>query len=534
MRFYPHLATAIRAARATQTVDGCVVKAFMNGDFLSPCVVTSLDGGEAMLKGLNMVGFDYACLGNHEFDLGSQALGEKLKGAAPSIINSNVTTEDVSYLPRFATFLVGERTVAVGGFLTEDPSIYSPSRAPSIQPINEAIPLVWDSIKKSTGSTPDLFLPMTHQVTPEDKKTGKMIGTHDELKCRTPVLLAGHDHEVYIDEAGPTTVLKVGMDAVNIGVCDIWWTADGTLRRRFALLAAEDYPPEPNVEAFVRKTDDFVSSVMGTPIANLPTAMSSKNVRFEASDLATFLLSLLKQGLKRDGVELVLLTGGAIRAGKDYHSGDFVLGDLYNELAFDTSQAIVRLPGRIIAESILNSRSAEKPNPGFLHCDGDATIGADHKLTHVDGKPFCASKMYTVSIYQFLLCGLNNIEPLHSYAKENLVVPDLESCPQAKNVVIEHCMKQAWRDLLGVSGLCAQDQTDSSTSRDPLKEGLRKAFAKLDANGDGVIDADELRRHIKSTTGATPSAALLSRMMDTLDVNKDGRLDVAEFIALAS
>ena len=42
----------------------------LNGDFLSPCVMTALDGGHTMTEAVSRSLVDYVCLGNHEFDLG--------------------------------------------------------------------------------------------------------------------------------------------------------------------------------------------------------------------------------------------------------------------------------------------------------------------------------------------------------------------------------------------------------------------------------------------------------------------------------
>ena len=50
----------------------------------------------------------------------------------------------------------------------------------------------------------------------------------------------------------------------------------------------------------------------------------------------------------------------------------------------------MKLPGRIIAESVANSRGAPKPAPIFLHLDADAKVVVDaegrHRLTHINGK----------------------------------------------------------------------------------------------------------------------------------------------------
>ena len=60
---YPRVATAIQACKRTAPHMNAKVVSHMNGDFLAPCVLTSLDGGNAMVEALNQVGFEYACLG---------------------------------------------------------------------------------------------------------------------------------------------------------------------------------------------------------------------------------------------------------------------------------------------------------------------------------------------------------------------------------------------------------------------------------------------------------------------------------------
>lgn len=51
-----------------------VVTSHMNGDFVSPSSITSMDGGTTLMEGLNVACIDYCCLGNHEFDIGFKRL----------------------------------------------------------------------------------------------------------------------------------------------------------------------------------------------------------------------------------------------------------------------------------------------------------------------------------------------------------------------------------------------------------------------------------------------------------------------------
>jgi 2',3'-cyclic-nucleotide 2'-phosphodiesterase (5'-nucleotidase family) len=440
---YPRVATAIQACKNTASSVGCKVVSHMNGDFLAPCIITALDGGTAMMEALNVVGFDYACLGNHELDLGFPVLSEHLKTFKGKLINSNVKNPEMAIFPKYDTYKVGDKTVVVGGWLTDRKSIFPPHAIPDIDLINESIFDVWEQAKKDLGCVPDLFLPMTHQLTPEDKETGNVISKNKELKTRTPIILAAHDHEVYIDEAGASTIVKVGMDCEQIGIVDIWWSEDGKVHSSITMRPAEEWPADPVVSAFVAKQEQFIHGKMDNVIHQIPGPMSSKNVRFGESDMATFLMDMIKTSSRTAGpgetpVEIVMLQGGAVRAGKEYEAGPFTVGGLFQELAFDCHQAVVKIPGNIISESVKSSRTTPKPAPNFLHLDSGCKVNDAHEVTHIDGKPIEMGRMYTVSVYQFLLSGLNIIQPLLGWAEKNLDVPDCELCMPVKDLILKH------------------------------------------------------------------------------------------------
>ena len=60
------------------------------GDFLSPSLLSSLDSGRAAVSVMNKVPVDYVCLGNHEFDHGTAALGARLAELNSVCLNTNV------------------------------------------------------------------------------------------------------------------------------------------------------------------------------------------------------------------------------------------------------------------------------------------------------------------------------------------------------------------------------------------------------------------------------------------------------------
>lgn len=196
---YPRVATAVAAARASVAVHpgGGVALACLNGDFLSPCTVTALDGGKAMADALNYALIDYACLGNKEFDLPLPSLVRSLaRFTHGKVLNSNVLDQELAALPRFDCVRVGERTAVLAGLLTPDRTKYRPTGYPHAMPMAEACNEVWREAKAALGASGDLFLPMTHQPIKDDCALAVCLAEHPELGVRTPILLGGHDHEV--------------------------------------------------------------------------------------------------------------------------------------------------------------------------------------------------------------------------------------------------------------------------------------------------------------------------------------------------
>jgi len=370
-------------------------------------------------------------------------------------------------------------------------------------------------------------LPMTHQLIHEDKAFCVALAKNEELERRTPIVLAGHEHDQFIDEAGKSTVVKVGQDAERIAVCDIWWDASGTMNSRVTVLPITEFEPEPTALAFVEEQQAFITKMMSSPIASTEAEMSSKKVRFEESGVASFLLAYVRRALKKDGVELAMVQGGFIRAKRDYKAGPFLMGDLFGEFAFEGPQAVIPLKGSIIQESTFNTRSAPKPAPNFLHFDSGVVVTPEHQIISVGGVPFDPEKIYTVAIYQFLLTGLNVIEPLMSYVNEHVKVPDTESCRPVKDVVLEVCMKDEWRRLIGFEGF--DEDGDGQVTADELRAGLTKTMSKLDANGDGLISKEELTDYVHKMEG---NVALVEQLIQSVDADGDGYVSLSELEAL--
>ena len=62
---------------------------------------------------------------------------------------------------------------------------------------------------------------------------------------------------------------------------------------------------------------------------------------------------------------------------------------------------------------------------------------------------------------------------------------------------------------------------------------LKKAFAVMDSNGDGVVTRDELKNLLKGL-GEDVTDDIVDEMIKIADANNDGKIQLEEFVKAAS
>ncbi|AFY58913.1 5'-nucleotidase/2',3'-cyclic phosphodiesterase-like hydrolase [Rivularia sp. PCC 7116] len=527
---YPFVQTIIQSLK--QTSEDSIVVSCLNGDFLSPCLLTSLDGGKAMLDVLKVMDIDYVCFGNHEFDVNIDLLQKRLKNCSTKFLNGNIINLPIvdafgNPLAKYDIIEVGENKVAFAGFCTDNIDIFRPGTNLQIQPVFDALKEIWHECKNQA----DILIPLTHQNIVADRTLIEQIEQYDDLKGKIPVILGGHEHEVYIEEIAGSRIVKSGQDANNIIVVDIWWSIDGKVNSANYLLPASHVKPEPNVQRFVENKNNFLAKLLDVELFKVQETMSSARTRFQPEKVASILCSYIKKSLENN-VDIVILQGGAIRGSRKYKKGtSFTYGDLLQELPFDTEIAVIQIPGEVLQDAIKLTRSTpESEAPRFLHADFDTVIEdyPSSQIVSINHTPFNPHTLYKVGIYQYLLTGLNDINPLLDYINADGKVPSLEQCIPAKNLIVEACMKDNWRNLINVQEL---KNNNGEFSQTELEQGIKKVFDFLDCNGDGYISPFELRRALIQKTG-NPNNCLIDMMFQSIDINDDGMISMEELISL--
>ena len=79
------------------------------GDYFSGPYLSTLTEGEAVIKSMNYLGIDAACIGNHEFDHGWDNMLEQIKEADFPILNGNIFYEGTDKLVWDNPYIILER-----------------------------------------------------------------------------------------------------------------------------------------------------------------------------------------------------------------------------------------------------------------------------------------------------------------------------------------------------------------------------------------------------------------------------------------
>ena len=102
---FANLATLVKQEKASNP-NNILIDA---GDYFSGPYISTLTKGEAVIKSMNFLGIDAACIGNHEFDHGWDNMLEQIKKANFPILNGNLFFEGTDDLVWDNPYLILER-----------------------------------------------------------------------------------------------------------------------------------------------------------------------------------------------------------------------------------------------------------------------------------------------------------------------------------------------------------------------------------------------------------------------------------------
>ena len=538
----------------------------LGGDFFSPSILSSLDQGHAMVTCLSELGVDYACLGNHEADVGEEAFVKNVDKFHPgTIINSNfpVMPLSPSKMPKSVKLNVtssdstNTKRIALLGLLETSPNLYLPgafcdSAVENAIPIPQCLKQLKRELLTEKGDnneeaeaqfddSVDLVVPITHQEVQADTKLAQEFGCPQQM----PIILGGHEHEPHDiptfdiekeeeDEEKNDVrcrVLKAGIDAEKAIVIDLIWRSRDTIhhskkatrpeiQHMFVDIATlSDSYIDQNLQALVDEFQEPLQRLDKKVLKMIEKRedfehLSSIGVRKQQTTVGSLICTALRKALKAD---VAVLPGGCIRGNRDYTKEKRrykTFKDLLIELPYDTETVLMPLPGHVLEAAIDYSRNEGRKirSGGFLQCCNKIEAiqnpnNGEWKLIRIRGDDFNPNKMYNVALCHNVLTGMDDIKPLVEYAKSlnPSQIPHIDAARPAKELVLQVYHREIWLSL--------------------------GSFDEIDVDGTNCISFDNLKNALACKLEVDPTDEMVQDSIRAFDCTNNGVVTRQEYEA---
>ena len=484
----PKLRTLVDSVKAQR--EGRVITT-LAGDFLSPSVLSSLDRGRGMVQVLNTVGIEFACLGNHEADVGLKALRKRLSEFDAQLINSNVPGA-VDGAPATAVVeLPGGKRVGLLGLLTSEPGVFRKDVFRGLE-IADVLSTAKTLSAELRADGVAAVVALTHQSIDADLELSR-AGCVD-------LVVGGHEHEPFL-EGEACRVVKTGQDAVRAAVIDLD-VSGAIVVTSIKFEVVTRLAPHAGAAAAAAEQKAFLTSLDNEKILSSDEVLSSERTRFQQTTVGRLLCSAVRDWF---GCDAAMINGGTIKGGTTYATPALSLLDLRRELPFPTKMVVVDLPGSVLRDAIAHSRKGEPDDErrAFLQVCDAVDVDDRDRVVAVNGEPLDMEKLYHVALPRNLCKGLFNIKPLVTWAEATDLPAEDDFVPAMNCVLLRHSYA-LWRRL--------------------------GEFDDIDTNHDGVITVDEVRDAItRRRGGVEPPKILLDNVMEALDADHSGTINRDEF-----
>ncbi len=384
-----------------------------DGDMLSPSILSGFDKGQNTIDLTNLVPFDLAVPGNHEFDFGPENFFEKLKGSKYPWAAINITNAD------------GTAPDGLGGVMVKD-----------VGGVKVALIPVAQDTSPTVSSTGDLkFLPTvdTGVAAAEQARTDGadiVVGVvqtdmaNDRALIASgafDVILSGDDHSYGTSYDGRTAYVETSIDGRFLSPLDltveIGATDDGTRTidwvPMFRFIDTAAVTPDPESQALVDQFQAKLDAELNVEIGTTEVAMDSRRNVIRGEELA--MGNLIADAIRAaTGADIGFANGGGIRADRTYDPGTVLTRkDILTELPFGNKTVLTELPGSQILAALENGVSQHEKGAGrFLQVSGvsyafDPTAPAGSRVSEVmvGGAPLDAGKVYRLATNDFILGG---------------------------------------------------------------------------------------------------------------------------------
>jgi 2',3'-cyclic-nucleotide 2'-phosphodiesterase (5'-nucleotidase family) len=532
----------------------CVL--LLQGDFLSPYLLSSVDRGQGMMNALNKIPMDYITWGNHEADISHKTVCKHVLNFRGTWLNSNMLDHAAMDAQKeFDVISVcspdgsNSRKVGLVAVLSDDPKLYCQFKAPGAFG-GATIDDPWETLERLQTKLMgpqykcDTVIPLQHLYVPDDHITCE--------KFDFPVILSGHDHHRVDEVVHGTRLLKPGMDALYTTVLEMIWPdaecEEPQIKARF--VKTSDWEPDADLDEENERAYDVLEPLRNTELASVPNMfqpLSSVNSRGSVTTMGSFICSLVKASMnltrrQRDNkVDAVLLMGGNIRGGQDYEVGSFFsLEALEAEIKSDEVMAVVPMPGWLVASGIADTHAGD-PIPGWMQYDNGITEDMSQNppvVTHIANAPIDPDRIYLVATKVSDLTNGQSPSLTHYFNEHPEVLPPKGAYVNIQAELMSFFARNLWRRIWDALSETLDEECDTEVyEQDPSAAACNpeRRLETLDNDEDGVVSVEDIQRALRDIVGLSVDKreqSLAEFVHDFADATGNGKItleDIAIF-----
>ncbi len=384
-----------------------------DGDMLSPSLLSGFDKGQNTIDLTNLVPFDIAVPGNHEFDFGPENFMEKMAASNYPWAAINITNAD------------GSPIEGLGGVMMKEVGGVKVALIPVAQ---DTSPEVSDTGDLKFGPTVESGIAAAKAAREEgaDLVVGVVQTNMDNDRALIAsgafdVIMSGDDHSYATSYDGRTAYVETSIDGRFLSPVDIMVEigADQDGKRTidwvpmFRFIDTANVEPDPDsqamVDEFTAKLDESLNIEIGTTAGALD---SRRNVvRGEESAMGNLIADAIRDAT---GAEIAIANGGGIRADRTYDPGTVLTRrDILTELPFGNVTVLTEITGQQVLDALENGVSQVETGAGrFAQVSGmtyvyDPTAPAGSRIASVmvDGAELDVNKVYKLATNDYVLGG---------------------------------------------------------------------------------------------------------------------------------
>lgn len=357
------------------------------GDAIQGAPIGKLTNGEAIVRIMNKVGYDFAIPGNHEFDYGMDVffkLNPMLEGGYYSANFMDLRTKKpvlpASKIMDFdGTKVAFVGATTPGALVSSNPIYFQDGKGKYIYGFCEDLSgkKLYKQLQKEVNKVRKAGADYVFLVGHLGNDGSEAIWSSNTIAAKTTGIdgiIDGHDHQknpaTYITNKKGKQVLvtETGTKLKTVGKLVI--TPEGKITSE---LVATEVVPDAKVAALVAQERAAIAPILNQPIGDTKVVLTSSDpktgrrlVRNGETNLSNFIADAFKYVLDAD---VAMINGGAIR--KTIPAGVFTFNQVLETFPFGNMTAVKRVKGQVILDALeMGSRYYPTENGGFMQVAG--------------------------------------------------------------------------------------------------------------------------------------------------------------------